>query len=114
MAARRDGVVVFALFDIDGFHDVNDMLGWAGGDTMLVSIVERLKVWLPDGALFGRYQDDEFAVIVGSADAQSRDRACRPDRRRARRADLHGSDVADLASASASRRRRKTARPATN
>ena len=71
MAARRDGVVVFVLFDIDGFHDVNDMLGWAGGDTMLVNIVERLRVWLPDGALFGRYQDDEFAVIIGSGKAQT-------------------------------------------
>jgi diguanylate cyclase (GGDEF)-like protein len=71
MAARRDGVVVFLLFDVDGFNDVNDMLGWAGGDTMLVNIVERLRVWLPDGALFGRYQDDEFAVIIGSGKAQS-------------------------------------------
>ena len=71
MAARRGGVVVFVLFDIDGFHDVNDMLGWAGGDTMLVNIVERLRVWLPDGALFGRYQDDEFAVVIGSGKAQT-------------------------------------------
>ncbi|MGC1445037.1 MAG: bifunctional diguanylate cyclase/phosphodiesterase [Xanthobacteraceae bacterium] len=71
MAARRDGVVVFLLFDVDGFNDVNDMLGWAGGDTMLVNVVERLRVWLPDGALFGRYQDDEFAVIIGSGSAQS-------------------------------------------
>jgi diguanylate cyclase (GGDEF)-like protein len=70
-AARRDGIVVFALVDIDGFQDINDMLGWAGGDTMLVSIVERVKAWLPDGALFGRFQDDEFAVIVGSKNAQS-------------------------------------------
>jgi diguanylate cyclase (GGDEF)-like protein len=71
MAARRSGAVVFVLFDIDGFDDINDMLGWAGGDTMLVSIVERLQVWLPDGAIFGRYQDDEFAVIVDSATAQT-------------------------------------------
>ncbi len=71
MAARRDGVVVFLLFDIDSFNDVNDMLGWAGGDTMLVNIAERLRAWLPDGAMFGRYQDDEFAVIIGSGKAQT-------------------------------------------
>jgi diguanylate cyclase (GGDEF)-like protein len=70
-AARRDGVVVFALLDIDGFQDINDMLGWAGGDTMLVSIAERFKAWLPDGALLGRFQDDEFAVIVGGKNLQS-------------------------------------------
>jgi diguanylate cyclase (GGDEF)-like protein len=71
MAARRERVVVVALLDIDGFHDINDMLGWAGGDTMLVSIVERLKAGLPDGALFGRFQDDEFAIIVGGGNGQT-------------------------------------------
>jgi diguanylate cyclase (GGDEF)-like protein len=70
-AARGDGVVVFARLDIDSFQDVNDMLGWAGGDTMLVSIVERIKAWLPVGALFGRFQDDEFAVIVSGKNPQA-------------------------------------------
>ena len=71
MAARGDGRVVFALLDIDGFHDINDMLGWAGGDTMMINIVERLKAWLPDGALFGRVQDDEFAIVIGNAKPES-------------------------------------------
>jgi diguanylate cyclase (GGDEF)-like protein len=70
-ATRGDGIVVFALLDIDGFQDINDMLGWAGGDTMLVTIAERFKAWLPDGALFGRFQDDEFAVIVSAKSAQA-------------------------------------------
>ncbi|HUC51009.1 MAG TPA: bifunctional diguanylate cyclase/phosphodiesterase [Xanthobacteraceae bacterium] len=72
MAARRNwDVVVVALLDIDGFHDINDMLGWAGGDTMLLNIVERLKAVLPEGALLARYQDDEFAVVLGGGHAQS-------------------------------------------
>jgi diguanylate cyclase (GGDEF)-like protein len=72
MAARRSSdVVVFALLDIDAFHDVNDMLGWAGGDTMLVSIAERLKAALPSGAMIGRYHDDEFAIIAGDGHARS-------------------------------------------
>jgi diguanylate cyclase (GGDEF)-like protein len=72
MSARRSGdVVIFALLDIDGFSDINDTLGWAGGDTMLVNIVERLKACLPEGTLFGRYQDDEFAVIVGDGNGQT-------------------------------------------
>jgi diguanylate cyclase (GGDEF)-like protein len=72
MAARRSwDVVVFALLDIDGFHDINDMLGWAGGDTMLVNIVERLKAGLPEDALLARYQDDAFAIVVGNGHAQS-------------------------------------------
>jgi diguanylate cyclase (GGDEF)-like protein len=64
MATRRSGVVAFALIDIDAFHDVNDALGRAGGDAMLVNIAERLKSGLPAGALLGRFDDDEFAVIV--------------------------------------------------
>jgi diguanylate cyclase (GGDEF)-like protein len=72
MAARRSrDVVVFALLDIDGFHDINDVLGWAGGDTMLIGIVERIKAALPEGAVFGRHQDDEFAVIVAGGDAKT-------------------------------------------
>jgi diguanylate cyclase (GGDEF)-like protein len=72
MAARRSSdVVVFALLDIDAFHDVNDMLGWAGGDTMLMSIVARLQAALPPGALIGRYHDDEFAVVAGDGHARS-------------------------------------------
>ena len=57
------------MIDIDSFHDVNDTLGRAGGDTMLCSIAERLKAALPSGALFGRFEDDAFAVIATSHDA---------------------------------------------
>ena len=71
LAARAHGRVIFALLDIDSFHEINDSLGWAGGDMMLVSIVERIKAWLPDGAVFGRVQDDEFAVLVDGGNAES-------------------------------------------
>ncbi len=69
VATRGARFVAFALIDIDGFHDVNDTLGRAGGDTMLCSIAERLKAALPPGALFGRFEDDEFAAIVTGDDA---------------------------------------------
>jgi diguanylate cyclase (GGDEF)-like protein len=68
MATRRD-IVAFALIDIDGFHEINDTLGRAGGDPMLKTIGERLRSNLPAGARFGRFDDDEFAVIVESDDA---------------------------------------------
>jgi diguanylate cyclase (GGDEF)-like protein len=69
VATRGARFVAFALIDIDGFHDVNDTLGRAGGDTMLCSIAERLKAALPPGALFGRFEDDAFAAIVTGDDA---------------------------------------------
>ncbi len=70
LATRRSRFVAFALIDIDGFHDINDTLGRAGGDTMLCSITERFKSALPPGAIFGRFDDDGFAVVVASDDAQ--------------------------------------------
>jgi diguanylate cyclase (GGDEF)-like protein len=69
VATRGARFVAFALIDIDGFHDVNDTLGRAGGDTMLCRIAERLKAALPPGALFGRFDDDAFAAIVTGDDA---------------------------------------------
>ncbi len=67
---RGAAAVAFALIDIDSFHELNDTLGRSGGDAMLMRIAERLQASLPAGALFGRFEDDEFAVVVRSADAQ--------------------------------------------
>lgn len=70
MGSRDCDAVVFALLDIDGFHELNDTLGRAGGDAMLVRIGERLQACLPPGASFGRFEDDEFAVVLKTADPQ--------------------------------------------
>jgi diguanylate cyclase (GGDEF)-like protein len=70
IASRGSRFVVFALIDIDSYHEVNDALGRAGGDTLLQAIAERLKSALHPGAVLGRFQDDEFAAIVASEDAQ--------------------------------------------
>jgi len=71
LAQRGSGFVALALLDLDGFREVNDTLGRAGGDAMLVSIAERLNARLPPGALFGRFEDDEFAVILRGDDARA-------------------------------------------
>jgi diguanylate cyclase (GGDEF)-like protein len=71
MTTRRTKIVVFALIDIDSFHDINDTLGRAGGDIMLVTITERLKSALPAAALFGRFEDDQFAVVMASENGRT-------------------------------------------
>jgi diguanylate cyclase (GGDEF)-like protein len=71
MATRHSRVVAFAVIDIDGFHEINDTLGRAGGDAMLASIAERLKSGLPAGAQLGRFEDDEFAVIAKNDDMRA-------------------------------------------
>jgi diguanylate cyclase (GGDEF)-like protein len=74
LAKRRSGVVIFALIDLDGFREVNDTLGRSGGDAVLVSIAEHLQAGLLPGAVLGRFEEDEFAVIVSSDDRRTADR----------------------------------------
>jgi len=68
LARRGAGIVAFAVIDLDGFHEVNDTLGRAGGDAVLMSVADHLRAGLPAGAVFGRFEEDEFAVIVASED----------------------------------------------
>jgi len=68
LARRRSGVVIFALIDLDGFREVNDTLGRAGGHAVLTSIAEHLQVGLPERALLGRFEEDQFAVIMSGGD----------------------------------------------
>jgi diguanylate cyclase (GGDEF)-like protein len=47
---------------------LNDALARAGGDAVLLNIAEHLQAGLPAGALCGRFEEDEFAVVVSSED----------------------------------------------
>ncbi len=71
LAEQRAGVVVLALIDLDGFREVNDTEGRAGGDVLLRSIAGRFNDGLPAGAKFGRFDDDQFAVILASDDVDA-------------------------------------------
>jgi diguanylate cyclase (GGDEF)-like protein len=71
IANRRSGTVAFARIDLDGFREVNDTLGRAGGDAVLMNIAEHLQAGLPAGALLGRFEEDEFAVVTSGADARA-------------------------------------------
>jgi diguanylate cyclase (GGDEF)-like protein len=73
LTRRRDGVVAFALVHLDGFRDVNDTLGRSGGDALLANIAAHLKADLPAGAILGRFEEDEFAIIVESDDSAVED-----------------------------------------
>ena len=49
--------------DLDGFKDVNDALGHAAGDRLLVEIAQRLRRVLPDNSVLARYGGDEFTLL---------------------------------------------------
>jgi diguanylate cyclase (GGDEF)-like protein len=71
LARRGGGEVAFALIDLDGFREVNETLGRDGGDAMLVRLAEHLRAGLPADAVLGRFEDDEFAVIVRGDDGNT-------------------------------------------
>ncbi len=52
------------LLDLDGFKVVNDSLGHAAGDELLVLIAERLMKSLPHDLVISRYGGDEFAMVT--------------------------------------------------
>jgi diguanylate cyclase (GGDEF)-like protein len=71
IAARRgEEILAFAVLDLDGFDEVNDALGYAGGDEVLAEIGKRLALSLPRGAVIGRLGSDEFALLISGTDPQ--------------------------------------------
>jgi diguanylate cyclase (GGDEF)-like protein/PAS domain S-box-containing protein len=63
--AEADGrQVALLVVGIDGFQQVNDMLGHASGDLVLRAISERLMAVMPATGLVARLSGDEFAIAV--------------------------------------------------
>jgi diguanylate cyclase (GGDEF)-like protein/PAS domain S-box-containing protein len=63
--AEADGSrVALLVVGIDGFQQINDMLGHASGDLVLCAISDRLMAVMPATGLVARLSGDEFAIAV--------------------------------------------------
>ena len=65
-ATRRTGAVLpvaLMILDIDDFRNINSIHGHPAGDTVLLSVVNRLREVLRTNDLLGRYGGDEFMAL---------------------------------------------------
>jgi len=65
-----DETLAYVTIDLDGFDEVNDAIGYAGGDDVLVEVANRLREAAPPGTEIGRIGSDEFALIMGDTDRE--------------------------------------------
>jgi diguanylate cyclase (GGDEF)-like protein len=63
-ADRRSGEAVLLVLGLDGFQQINDMLGHAQGDLVLCGVAERLTAEAGGAALVARLSGDEFAIAI--------------------------------------------------
>ncbi len=60
--------IVMLFCDLDGFKPVNDRLGHAAGDQVLIEVARRIERSIRPGDLVGRLGGDEFVVVLPQSD----------------------------------------------
>ena len=70
-ARRGRGGFAFHAINLDRFKEVNDALGHAAGDDLLVKVSERLRACVGDTHVVARLGGDEFAVLQNDGDDET-------------------------------------------
>ncbi|MFO1016481.1 MAG: EAL domain-containing protein [Hyphomonadaceae bacterium] len=69
--SRNNGRVVVAYIDVDRFKDVNDTMGHAAGDALIMAVAARLQQIIGPGDFLARFGGDEFAVVRRSTEVNA-------------------------------------------
>lgn len=60
-----DNIAAVLYLDVDGFKSVNDSLGPASGDKLIIAVSERLKLLIDKRHIAARGEGDEFLILIG-------------------------------------------------
>ena len=74
-ASRPDQVTAVLFIDLDDFKIVNDSLGHAAGDALLVAVTDRIGGLVRGSDLVARLGGDEFAILTDDEPDLKRSRA---------------------------------------
>ena len=69
--SRTGDVFSLIMFDLDHFKQINDRYGHRAGDTVLCSVVEKLRHSVRNIDVVGRWGGEEFVALLPKADAEA-------------------------------------------
>ena len=67
---EQDGLFAVLFLDFDRFKVINDSLGHAEGDTLLILIARRLELVLRSSDVVARLGGDEFTILLNELDGE--------------------------------------------
>ncbi len=68
LARRHETPVSILLLDLNRLKAVNDTFGHPAGDTVLKTLVERVRETIRESDVFSRFGGDEFAILLPQTD----------------------------------------------
>ncbi|MCK1736642.1 EAL domain-containing protein [Bradyrhizobium sp. 138] len=67
-ADRKPREIALLVIGLDGFQQINNMLGHSAGDRVLRAVAERLRIEVDGKAVVARLSGDEFAIALDCAE----------------------------------------------